>query len=73
MSLEHGLIYHESTYDTAIKVVESESDIRITTVTLDFALMGELWGVCCEDLWENFPCYNAGLGFRQSETVKDVP
>ena len=45
MLLEHSLIYHESTYDTAIKVVESESDIRITTVTLDLALMGELYGV----------------------------
>ena len=27
----HSLIYHDITYDTALTVAESESDIRITT------------------------------------------
>ena len=37
-----GLIYHDITYDTAITVAESESDIRITTDTPYLALTGEL-------------------------------
>ena len=48
-----GLIYHGITYDTVITVTESESDIRITTDTPYLALMGELWGVYCEDFGEN--------------------
>ena len=39
--LQRGLIYHVITYDTAITVTESESDI------------GELWGVSWEDFREN--------------------
>ena len=45
-----GLIYHHVTYDTAITVAESESDIRITTDNPYHALTGELWGVYYEDL-----------------------
>ena len=52
-------IYHDSTYNTAIAVAESESDIRITTVTLYLALAGELWSVCCEDLRENLLHHNS--------------
>ena len=38
--------------------VEYESDFKLTTDTPYLALMGELWGVCCEDIEENWPCYN---------------
>ena len=52
------LIYYDITYDTVITVAESQSDIRITTDTPYLALTGELWGVYCEDLGENWPRYN---------------
>ena len=53
-----GPVYHGITYDTAITVAESESDLRITTDTPYPALRGELWGVYCEDFQENCPRYN---------------
>ena len=53
--LKCGLIYHHVTYDTAITVAESESDIRITTDNPYHALTGELWGVYYEDL-EKIDC-----------------
>ena len=39
-------------------MAKSESDIRITTDTPYLALTGELWGVYCEDLGENWSRYN---------------
>ena len=56
--LYRGLIYHYFTYDTTITVAESESDIKITAGTPYLALQGDLWGVYCEDLGENWPRYN---------------
>ena len=41
-----------------ITVAESESDVRITTVTPYLALTDELWGVYCEEFGENWPRYN---------------
>ena len=58
--LYHGPIYHDIAYGTAITVAESESDFRITTDMTDtpyLALMGEQWGVFCEDFGENWPHY----------------
>ena len=43
---------------TVITVAESESEFRITTDTPYLTLMGELWGVYCEDLGKNWPRYN---------------
>ena len=40
-------------------MAESESDIRITTDTSYLVLMGELWGVYCEDFIEIWPSYNS--------------
>ena len=37
---------------------ERVSDFNLTTDTPHLALMGELWGVYCEDLGENWPRYN---------------
>ena len=56
--LERGPIYEDISYGTAITVTESESDFRITTDTPYLALTDELWGVYCEDIGENWPCYN---------------
>ena len=39
-------------------MVETESDIKITTDTPYLALTGEIWGVYCEDFGENRPRYN---------------
>ena len=58
MPLKHGLIYHNITQGTVITVAERASDIRITTVTTYLALTGELWGVYCENIWENRLRYN---------------
>ena len=51
-------IYHNITHGTVITVAESESDFRIITDTPQLALTGELWGIYCEDLGENWPRYN---------------
>ena len=48
-------IYHDITYGTATTAAESESDYRITTLT---PYLGKLWGVCCEEFGENWPCCN---------------
>ena len=71
MPLLHGQMYHDITYDTAIQVVESESDIRIITDIPYLALTGELWGVYCEDFGGNWPRYNA-TGLYINFCVKDV-
>ena len=39
-------------------MVESELDFRITRDTPYLALTGEIWGVYCEDIGENWPRYN---------------
>ena len=36
---------------------EPKADFKFTTDTPYFALTGELWGLCCEDLGENWPRY----------------
>ena len=56
--LKHALISHDITYDTAITVAESKSDIRFTTDAPYLTLTGELWGVYCDNLGENWPRYN---------------
>ena len=48
-----------------ITVPETESDIRITIDTPYLALTGELWGVYCEDLGENWPRYNSTTLYSQ--------
>ena len=40
-------------------MMESESDIKITTDISYLTLTGELWGDCCEDFGENWPHYNS--------------
>ena len=69
MSLWRSLIHYDITSDTAITAAESESDIRITTDTPYLALTGELWGVCCEDLGENWPRYNGTALYVQQLKV----
>ena len=51
-------IYHDITYDTAITVAETKSDIRITTDTSFLALTGELCGVYWEEFEESWSRYN---------------
>ena len=38
-----------------------ESDFKITKDTPYLTLMGELWGVCCEDFAENLSRYNGTI------------
>ena len=37
---------------------EHESDLKLTTDTPYLTLTGELWGVCCEEIGENWLHYN---------------
>ena len=54
-------------------VAESESDFRIIIDTPYLALTGELWGVYCEDLGENWPRYNGtALYFTENRLHCDV-
>ena len=38
---------------------EYQSDAGFTKDTPFLSLVGELWGVFCEYLWENWLCYNS--------------
>ena len=44
---------------TVLTEVEHKSELVFTTDTLYLPLMGELWGVCCEEFWKNWLCYNS--------------
>ena len=41
--------------------VERKSDFKLTIDTPYLALTGELWVVFCEELRENWPCYNSTM------------
>ena len=40
---------------------EHELDLKLTRGTPNLALMGELWGASCEEIGENWPCYEGTL------------
>ena len=50
--------FHDITYGTAMAVAELRWNFKFTTDTPYLALTGELWGVCCKDIGENWPHYN---------------
>ena len=53
--------------------VELKSDFKLTTATPHVALMGELWGVCCDDVRKNYLRYNGkSLYLSQSDAVEFV-
>ena len=56
--LLHSLIFHGITYSTAMTVAERRSDFKLTIDTPYLTLMGELWGICCKDIGENWLRYN---------------
>ena len=58
MPLKRGPIYHDITIDIAMAAAERKSHFKLTTDTPYLALTGELWGVYCEDLGENWPRYS---------------
>ena len=47
-------------------MAESESDFRITRETWYLALTGELWGVYCGDLGDNWLRYNSATLYGSS-------
>ena len=52
------VVKHRSdTYRTAMTVAKHRSDIKLTTYTPYLTLMGELWGVCCMEIGENWLHY----------------
>ena len=48
---------------------EYQSDAAATKDTPYLALTGELWGVFCEYLWENWPRYNGNTLYMVLLTV----
>ena len=67
--LWHGPIYHWMTYNTKMTVGERKSDFKFKTDTPYLARDNELWGVYCEDLGENWPCYNGTALFVTNNTA----
>ena len=45
---------------------ELKPDFKLATDTPYLALMGELWGVYCEDFAENWPRYNGTTQYTES-------
>ena len=63
-------MYHDNTYETAIIVAESVSEILESQQTPHISPTDELWGVYCENCWENWPRYNrTALYFVNNERV----
>ena len=56
--LLQGPIYDDDTIGTVMTAAECKSDFKLTTDVPCLALMGKLWGVCCDDLGEKLPRYN---------------
>ena len=46
-------MYHNFSHSTAMTAAEHKWDLKLTRDTPYLALMGELWGVCCEEISEN--------------------
>ena len=61
-----GPSYHDITQDTAMTETKCKSDFKFTTYTPYLILMGDLWGVCCEDLGENGQHYTCILYYHNS-------
>ena len=53
-ALSPGPIDHDIIHSAAITAAEHESDLKLITDTPYLALPGELWGVSCEDIAENY-------------------
>ena len=49
------LLLQDTTIGTVVTTTELKSNFNITTNTPHLTLMGELWGVICEDLGKNWP------------------
>ena len=48
---------------------EHKSDFELTKDTSYLALMGELWGVCCEDSGENWSHYNGTALYLEPDKI----
>ena len=51
-------------------MAECKSNIKLIKDTPYLTLTGELWGVFCEDIEENWPCYNGTTLFYGYSTVE---
>ena len=58
MPLQRGPFYCDLAHNTPLTAAEIESKFKLTTDTTYQALKAELWGVCCEEISENWPRYN---------------
>ena len=55
---------------------ERNSDFKLTKDTPYLALRGELWGVYCEELGENWLCFNGTalyMGICNTDPVRGPP
>ena len=55
---EVPLWYGPEILNTTLTAAEQESGLKRTAHTPYLALTGELCGVCCEEIWEKWPCFN---------------
>ena len=51
-------MFKDIAYGAAMVAAEHKSEFKLTTDTSYLALTGELWGVCCKDIGENWPRCN---------------
>ena len=57
-SLQRGPIFHDITYSTAMTVADHRPNFKLTTDIPYLTLMGELWGIYCKDIRENWSRYD---------------
>ena len=53
-------------------VAEHKSDNELTKDAPYLTLTGELWGVCCRDLGENWPHYNSTALYNSRTSQTDM-
>ena len=54
---------------------EPASDLKLATDTPYLALKGKLWGVCCEEIGENWQRYNGTalyMGINHTDSWEDL-
>ena len=67
MPLLDDLMQHNIAYSTPVTEAEHKSEFEFTAGSPYLALTGELWGVCCEELGENWPRYNGTALYFQAD------
>ena len=66
----YNVVSYDISYSTTVTDAEHKSDIKLTKDIPYLALMGELWGVYCDDLGDNWPrCISIKLWYVYWHTL----